>query len=366
MSGFGVANLNAVSAWTNLGTFTISGTPTGGYGYSGAAVSSGGTEMEVASVPSYVVANVVLNNTTRNSYALVDSVTTGTAKLSQPQIVTALTYGAGTAISSPDNDWANTDSVTAYSRPNINVNYWAPQGSNTGIATILDSGLAPVTGTAAWIIGAAIPDIAGNNSSKFAATSLAPYWVCSLCQFGGGLDSNPLGRDNLFIQSNSVSSAQFNSGNSFFVSGILTAGGTTESGTLVLQSNVVLHGTLTMNSGLITTATGAGSLTTTGGVFADGTLTLTSGLLQVTGALWGSYAVNNIAATMQCTTNTFATNCGLTSGALKCNGSTSNVGSIYNANGTWDSGIALNPGQVDDAGAVFCNKTGARFTNFVN
>jgi hypothetical protein len=69
---------------------------------------------------------------------------------------------------------------------------------------------------------------------------------------------------------------------------------------------------------------------------------------------------------MQCTTNTFAANCGLTTGAFKCANNAANVGSIYNANGTWDSGIALNPGQVDDAGAVFCNKMGARFTDFVN
>lgn len=175
LSGGGHFVLNGVTAWVAAGAnFTLSATPTGGYGFSGAAVSAGGTAMTITSVPAYVAVGQVLQNTTRTSYARVLTVAGGTATLSQPFTVASVTQT--TAIPSPvvDNDWASGDTISVWNLPNINLESFSPRGGD------LSAGAVPSAG---WLIGVSVSDSSGTGASVLLARGRTAIITFSECHF---------------------------------------------------------------------------------------------------------------------------------------------------------------------------------------
>jgi len=118
-----------------------------------------------------------------------------------------------------------------------------------------------------------------------------------------------------------------------------------------------------------------GGFIATGSLFSNSNIEAQMGQVACaevgSGAIWGSYTAELFPNSTWYAYNgaTFTASCLLTTGAIKfINGGTSyTTGHIYNAStGLWDSGIALNPTQIDDAGAVIAPKMVSAYTNGSN
>ena len=295
--------LDARQAWAQAGpSFTIGGTPTGGYGYAGAAPSAGGTMMTISGMPGYVVTKTLLNDTTRASYAFVDN--GGTGAVQQPQTAASLT--ATNVLPNPivDNDWAAGDTVQPYTMPLVNLKKWSPVGGD------LAAGSAPTMGI---VIGARIYDASGGTgTSEYPHETKSASNALSLCQVDTRLHMATLsgrGSGGTVMGTTVVGQTFINSGVHSFIGGGFAGGIQDFAGFGTYSENVVLHGNVALQ-GLVQTFIGA---------FMDGALNVVSPQVEAQGIEWGSYiaTVDPMGAYWNNTGSTFALKALLTSGAIK-------------------------------------------------
>lgn len=344
--------LDCRAAWVNAGAAFPAGALGGGFGYAGAVATAGGTPMTMAAVPGYVVANTLLFNSTRQSYAFVDSVAGGTAKLSQPQTLASLLTPTAVPFPSVDNDWAANDSIQPITLPNVNLKRWGAVGGD------LTAGIQPC---AAWVIGASVADSSGNGNSEYPLQNHCANTVMSLCLFPGRVHaSSDQGRGfGLYLLGCVVRTAMpfFGGGQMAVFGGILNVPSAL-AGTLEFLNNVIVHGAWGP-------ATGAQIVVSTGGAFSDGPLTVQVAAQVTTGGgvkLWGSFSVVMNANATFLAGAAFATNALLTNGALSfANDAHNNIGTAVTDSGVPYGPFLLTPANLDLYGGLQNLNTGARF-----
>lgn len=346
------AVITALGAATNTGAAFSAGALGGGFGYSGAAPSAGGTPMTIASVPVYVVAGTLLHNTTRNSYAFVDSVAGGTAKVTQPHTAASTTTTTTLPAPAVDNDWAAGDNIQPLTLLSLNVKRWAPVGGD------LTAGNQPCAG---WIIGASIADSSGTGSAEYPFVSTSAVQVLSLCNVNPRIAiSNSEGRT-VGCQLISCYAAsfvnQFGGAVPQIYGGVVKSGINVYSGLLSFNNNAVIHGSTLLNNGPSTLIIQAG------GAFSDGSVTAILGCsIGATGIFWGSYSVtlDPGATYWNVTGSTFAAKALLTTGALSLGANTSG----YAASSTGFYGpFPITPSTLDGYNGLQDPLTGAKFFN---
>jgi hypothetical protein len=345
LSGGGQALL--IVYLVSTGADFASGALGGGYGYAGAVPSAGGTMMTMAAVPSYVTAKTLLENTTRGSYAMVDSVVGGTAKLAQPQTKASLTQTATTVGPSVDNDWAPGDNIRAWTTQNCNLGRWAPEGGDE------------VSFQACWggVYFARIPDTNGAQLSTFSAIGDCNTTVFSCCvidsalqaqTFEGRSSVHALSLQNCFV----AGTLSIYGANVYIFGGVSNQALNANGNACALLNNAALHGVSTF----VGVATGLSN------VFSDGTLNIESSIYAQS-FVWGSYALSVFpeSAYINSTGSTFVLKATLTSGAITWSG-TMTTGTSY-AGGVWTDGVNLTPANLDANSGLQNPKTGARICN---
>jgi hypothetical protein len=347
LSGGGQALL--IVYLVSAGADFVAGALGGGYGYAGAVPSAGGTMMTMATVPSYVTAKTLLENVTRGSYAVVDSVAGGTAKLAQPHTKSSLTQTALTVGPTADNDWAPGDVIRAWTCQNCNLGRWAPQGGDE------------VNFQACWggVYFARIPDTNGAQLSTFSAIGDCNTTVFSCCVVDCALQgATREGRNNVHALSFQncfvAGTISLYGANIFFFGGVSNQGLEDNGNACAVLNNAALHGASTF-AGVRTSLSS--------GVFSDGTLDIYSPSVYATSFVWGSYALAVFpgAAYINSTGSTFALKAALTSGAITWSGTLA-TGTSYAA-GVWTDGVNLTPANLDAHGGLQNPPTGARICN---
>lgn len=347
--------LDCTAAWAPAGADFAAGALGGGYGSAGAAPSAGGTEMTMAAVPGYVVAGVILENTTRNSFAVVDSVTAGTASLSQPQTLASLTTTTALAAGVVDNDWVAGDNIHPIVAPNVNLKKWDVLGGD------LTAGNQP---SAAWVIGGNIADTSGTGASEYAVSPGGAQTVHSLCIFSPRVHESALqGRGNACAFLSCLFKGQYAGiGGNAAIQGCVLQGGANILNSTTFANNTVVHGAVG-----ITNLMGG---TVIAGAFADGTWTVDAGsAIGVSGFFWGAYnvVVNPGGTYWNTSGSTFVLKALLTTGTQKFG--TQTTGSKYQGAGVFVDGVALNPTNIDAGGTGGAGLqdplTGARFCNSI-
>jgi hypothetical protein len=351
-SGTGQAILNV--ALGSAGADFAAGALSGGYGFAAATPTAGGVQMTMAAPPGYVVANVLLENTARTSYAFVDAITGGNAVLTQPQTKASLLNTATNAGPVLDNDWVAGDNIKAWLCQRTNLGRWSAKGSDRNGAT---------KETGSWVFGARIADISGNATSGFIHLNQADRAVLSFCQIDSRCQVNALGGPVNSVHlwgCMAIGLVTIVGGNAPFI-----AGGANRGGTTVLANNTTFANTVSLHGATQVYAAFCGLNAT--GVFNDGSVTLLGGSFNVLGKHWGSYACTVDAGStyLNGTGSTFVLQALLTNGALKLG--TATTGSSYTGNGVMVDGVNLTPANIDAGGAggvgLFNPKTGARFCN---
>ena len=352
LSGGGQFVLNATSGWVAAGINFSAGTLGGGFGYSGAVPTAGGTPMTMASVPGYVVAGVLLFNSTRSSYAFVDSVTGGTAKLSQPQTSASLITTTAIPSGVVDNNWQAGDTIQVWTLPNLNAKHIGAEGGD------LTSGGQPC---ASWIIGAAISDTSGSAASEYPVQADCANTVLSLCLVNSRAHvASGQGRSSsIYLLGCSVKgSVAIFSGTCTTYGGILSGGIVLDGGLIGLANNAIIHATVTMDPGSTVSLSASGA-------WSDAAWTNTGGFILIGGTFWGSYsfAAKASSTVFNGSASSFASTALLTTGAITINGIT--TGTAYAQNGIFYGPFALTPANLDTYGGLQDPVTGARIVGVV-
>ena len=329
---------------TNPGAaFTIGvGDLSGGFGFAGATPTAGGTQMVLAGVPAYVTQGCLLENTTRGSYAFVDSVSAGNASLTQPQTKTSLTtFAGGFPLPVVDNDWASGDSVTVWTLPSVNVKSWASFGSgdaNSGTPSgmvLLRLTIGGGVGMHGWTSVHAWSCVQLTAGATLGPSSGSGYIMG--CLMLGAIDAS-VGTVTMF-------------GGSCRGASTWVIGNSVGNSASNWNNNACLHGTVTV----------AGNLSV-GPSFHDGSIIVAeqSSVRQLA-TLFGSFAltVTSGATWLNQTGSTYALTL-LTSGALKLGGAT--TGTSY-AGGVWTDGVTITTAHLDANNGLQNPRSGARFTN---
>ena len=126
-----------------------------------------GNQLElIGNLPADIAINLIIQNTSKNSFAIVISVVGGTATVSQP--LAALTPNAGTHHPTEDNTWVNTDTYQLLTP--LQCNWINPSPNGAGGRT------------SSWIQGVEIIDTSGFSGSGSWATkplgALLTFWLC--------------------------------------------------------------------------------------------------------------------------------------------------------------------------------------------
>jgi hypothetical protein len=349
LSGGGQAIFTGFAALTSPGATFASGNLSGGFGYSGATPTAGGTPMVIAGVPSYVVAKTLLYNSARTSYAFVDSVLSTNATMQQPQ--TSASTTTTTAIPSPavDNDWVAGDTITPYTLPLVNMKRWSPVGSD------LTSGGQPTSG---WVLFTRIYDPSGATTSAYNFFTQSAINVLSIDQIDTRLDFSILGgRSSSSYAIGCTVQGQLLGviyGFGIYGGGYATGAQLSGAGGETITNNALIHGSVVVSS-----------LALVGNVFADGTWSVfPGGTVDATAIFFGSYnvTVDPGATYWNNTGSTFALKALLTTGTLKLG--TATTGSSYNpGTGIWTSAVSITPANIDTNSGLQDPISGARFTD---
>lgn len=321
--------LGMTAAGANFGAGTLGG----GFGYSGAVASAGGTQMTIGSAPAYALRGTLLENTTRTSYAFVDNLVSTTISATQPQ-----TKGSLTTYSSPagvvDNDWVAADTIAVWNLPTVNLKSWIVYGDDQNT----------VTGGA--LVRLQILDSAGSSSS-FALEGHGNYVSSCVWHRGVTRVSGVAGRGVTLMNTLHSNNLVFQTGPVAMYGGAAILGANLRnntSPTTNLTNNVCLHSTVNVQ-GIISASN----------VFSDGSVNvLENGTLDVTGGMfWGSYSGNvaPMALWENQSGSTFVLAATLTNGALTIDGA-----------GTGSTGIATGTFTLNGVTAV--NVTGSGVNQF--
>ena len=236
--------------------------------------------LTVASMPVAVVQGTLIYNSTRTSYAAVQSMNGTTATLEQPHTASSSTSLAANPSPSPDDDWTTGDSFVADARPTVNAKRIRAVGGDYS-----DAG---VPGAYA-VQFCHFADSSTTGASTYPLGSGAGIADYALNLFDTAVTvSGEGGRGNqIYLVGNSFASTfspQFNAPNVFVYGGSFAGGATINTGSMSIRDDTILAGTLTVGASAVATL---GSGTT--GVYGTGTFT-TSGIVSQAGYVWGSVA----------------------------------------------------------------------------
>ena len=309
-------------------------------------------------MPAGTAANDYVFNSTRNSYAYIDSMAVAVATMQQPMTAACLTTVQALPTPAADDTWATGDTLVIYTPPLCNLKRWR------GVSTDFVGAAQSVT----WTQWVNVADSSGTGNSCYVyVADGATHWSGVLSStrvhitaFGGRGPIDIIGCS--FLQAVLCVNAQ----SGFFGGASKVAFNSTAS---VVASGYafMLHGTVTIGgsgigalSGCLTV--GAGNL----GIFSDAAWTVSFGNigLTVTPAIWGSYSMTLIGpAVVYAETGVpFATGL-VTTGAFKFG--TKTTGSAYVGAGVMTDGINLTPANMDAGAAGGAGLqdplTGARF-----
>ena len=312
--------------------------------------SAAGNDLTIAGFPIGAIAGQIVFNVTKNSYALIDSITAGVAVLTQPLAAAGLTTISVNPALVQDNTWAPGDSLQLRQPALLNLKLLSPQGGDANLA-----GTAPCV----FLYGAHIPDVSGTPGTSsfipalegctviFSTCTIDPYFIagsadsaesvilaCSWLNGGGNLGSftNLLG--------GALNSAENNS--SAFSGGLA-------------DFSAILHAPTEVGRGGYFAQVHATGLVNVD----EGSLLKLEPYRAGGSQLWGSGTLNLLgvnSAVENATGGAWATV--LTMGALQINGSA--TGTRY-AVGVFTDGIAVTSANLDATGGLQNPRTGARF-----
>ncbi len=239
-----------------------------------------GTRWAVTSMPGGTVANELLQDTTQNTWSVIDSVSVGTATISQP-IPNSVVSTVGIPTFS-QGSMATNDAFTVWAQPLSNLKAWRVTGGDVG------SGGANSAACSAWVQNLEIADSSNNQTSEYPMVTDAANTTLSNVRVDGRLHYISLnGRVNAgyWINDVVVGVVSTFAGQLQVGGGILRGGAAFDSQGLTLGNDVVVHGSV---SSALSVTMGAGG----GGVFADGTWTFGGGSqgVLIPSGIWGSFS----------------------------------------------------------------------------
>ncbi len=172
-----------VGANTN---FVIVGTPATVGGFFGAGtvtlLSEGnpGNDLQIASMPGGTVAGQLVFNSTKNAYAIIDSMSGSTATMCQPFAASDITTPKIISLPSFGTNWQIGDQIQISNLPTLNLSVLSPQGGDTNTG---------FTGGVCWTQFIHVPDVSGTNGDSSVASTVAGLAeVFSACVFDAFLD----------------------------------------------------------------------------------------------------------------------------------------------------------------------------------
>jgi hypothetical protein len=318
-----------------------------------ANVAAGGTLLTIAAMPAGTAAGQLVFNSTRSSYAFIDSMATSTASMQQFIASAGLTTPS-TANPVQVNTTVTGDTLATFTLPLANLKVWRPRGGD-------QTGSAGTTASLGWVQSVTIVDPSGTGVSEYALIGDGTVsQILSMCTVQPRLHSAGLaGRAEVvaIFGSNMLGggNATF-AGQAEFVGGGLLNGLTSSAGTSIF-TGTVLHGSI----GVV--GQGTQNLAFSGGnTFADGAIAA-SGAMILAGPLYGSYTLSvGPGATVARTAGSSWVTELLTSGALKFG--TATTGTSFNTTtGVFTPAVALTLANLDsNNGSLQDPLTGARFS----
>ena len=324
-------------------TFAIVGTPinvgatfTAGT-VTARSVANPGSQLTVATMPAAAAAGMLVQNITHASYALIQSMSTSTATMDEPQ--TALTTVTMTPAPTEVNNWTTGDTLQLATLPILNLE---PLDVAAGDTDLTNGGL--------WMQMLEIPDQSGEaGKSNWRLRMSGGGLAVSLVKFDALTQIDMSGSP----ATGAIMGCQFPGGSSF-------AGNVTVYGGSTLGNAIFQGPQETIQNGIAVTAPASlksGTLTmydtycaTTMSIL-DGTL-----ILNEAGVLWGACTVN---AAQPNTAFWSQADASVMLSALLISG--------LDAGQSADGGLLLNtfatPGTLDLSKAIFNLQTGARVTH---
>ena len=327
-----------------VGTLIANGSPSSSVVVTPKARGGPGTLLQVSSFGTVAAGNLLFNST-RNSYAFVDTIADGEMVITQPISAALLTTPTSPALAE-DNSWATGDTMQAYTLPSVNLKQWRPEGGDV-VGSAFSVG---------WVQFVNIADASGGTSSEFTfwgetLTVLSACTVASRLYIGGGLGGR--GAVLLVMGCRVVGLCAGFAGSAEIYGGVLDAGLTNANCNLTLDGDIIVRSSISVQA----------SYTVIGAVYLDNfTTNVGPGMLRMTVALWGpgSLALYANAVLYNNTGTTWAATL-LINGALSFGG-TLTTGSYYTAaTGLWVGAVALSAANFDTHNGLNDPQTGARF-----
>ena len=140
-----------------------------------------GTLLQVATMPATAAAKQLVFNSTRNSYAFIDSMSGSTATMTQP-IPASVINTVGIPSLSEDNTWATGDTLNTYTLPLANVKSWNPTSGDLGSAAVTSASVG-------WMQWVNVPDTSGAGTSNYPLISNGQPNIMSSCLVSGRLST---------------------------------------------------------------------------------------------------------------------------------------------------------------------------------
>jgi hypothetical protein len=298
-----------------------------------------------------LAAGMTVHNTMRGSSAVIDSISSGVATLTQPIADAGLTTVTANPAFAEDNMWSMGDPVVVMQQPLLNLKVFSPSGGDSTVGYTTPVG---------WIQDIRIPDITGTPGTS--STVCVPNGcgvMLSRCHLESFLDIDAAAQ---FFGAY-VASSWLNGG-ADLISAQLIGGA---SNTSLLQfttlmgasvdCDAILHGNVFVEGG---------ENSSCGSAYIDSTLTAERGAVLVIIAsfdgalLWGPGSVNLLGPNSAVHNGTGASwvNC-LKVGALTIEGATTASKYVL---GTWTDGVTLNASNLQSFDGLQNPRTGSRFS----
>src|SRR5208282_9308 len=298
-------------------------------------------------VPGGVVAKNLIQNTSLNSYAFVDSVGGGNATMGQP-IAAATIATVGIPTLTEDNGWSAVNTYQAYTLPLCNLKMWRPTGGDA-------SGAASTTVCAGWVQFIQLADSSGAGASEYPFVCDSAVNVMSACQITPRTHVTLLGGRGVGIYiigcdcTGQLVLLHFPNGTIY--GGIFRGGVTWEqSGASAIDGDPII----------LTATVILGGLVIAGAVYLGAACTVGPGaILLGNTSVWGTGAINvNGQSAYLDGAGGFGSI--QTSGALTLDGG--GTGTSYTpGTGLWVSAIAINVGTLNANNGLQNPITGARY-----
>jgi hypothetical protein len=318
-----------------------------------------GTRWQVSNACGGAVAKMLLQDTTANTWATVDSINGGNvATISQP-IPNSVVSTVGIPTLS-EGSMSTNDAFTYWSRPLANLKMWTAMSPDLGSA-------ANTSASAAWVQNVQIADSSSSATSSYSEQGVGSITVLSNVATSSRLQISALaGRANAAYLINGDATGLlsiFAGGNNapIVFGGIERAGIATGGANPNIDGDTVLHGTLSVITGSVVV----------GAMFSDSAINITQGAVlrntAVTGAgafVWGSetVTVNPASAYWNNSGTTFALSL-LTSGSLTFGSNTTGCFIAGLDAGLWTCNVPITQANIDANNGLQDPQTGARFSN---